>query len=217
MRLRLRAVNAIVLLALFTLFGTLTEQPARAQDLPVTSWPAAESCPPYPPAKSGQTECWNHNGDQIDCAGTGQDGESRNGVTVNPRFRTNGDGTVLDNLTGLIWLQDANCWALRNWTAALSEANNLAEGSCGLTDGSIAGDWRLPNRKELLSLLDLGQYVPALPPGHPFTDVRQGPYWSSTSDAGIAIYAWTVNIYTAGVSFHYKINAIRVWPVRGPE
>jgi len=157
-------------------------------------------------------------GEPIPCAGTGQDGEYRNGAAVNPRFRTNGDGTVLDNLTGLIWLQDANCFGLRDWMTALSDANTLAEGSCGLTDGSVAGDWRLPNRRELESLLDFGQYLPALPSGHPFIDVRQGSFWSSTSrHGGLAIYAWCVNLNTSDVSMLYKIYEIRVLPVRGPE
>ena len=96
-------------------------------------------CPPYPApvAATGQTECFDVDG-PVDCVGTGQDGEYQIGITVTPRFVDNGDGTVTDNLTGLIWLQDSNCWALRNWTAALSEANSLAEGSCELTDGSIS-------------------------------------------------------------------------------
>ena len=98
--------------------------------------------------------CWDAL-EPIDCAGTGQDGEYQAGVSVDPRFTDNGDGTVTDNLTGLIWLKDADCFGSRNWTNALSDANTLADGSCGLTDGSVAGDWRLPNVRELQSLIDL--------------------------------------------------------------
>jgi len=66
--------------------------------------------PPAPVPKSGQTACWDESGYPIDCVGTGQDGEYQGGVSVDPRFTDNGDGTVTDNLTGLIWLKDANCF-----------------------------------------------------------------------------------------------------------
>ena len=52
--------------------------------------------------KTGQTGCWDINGYAIDCAGTGQDGEYQKGVSVSPRFTDNAEGTVKDNLTGLI-------------------------------------------------------------------------------------------------------------------
>ena len=59
----------------------------------------------------------------------------------NPRFTDNLDGTATDNLTGLIWLKDANCFGPRTWSDALSVCNGLADGSCWLTDGSDAGDF----------------------------------------------------------------------------
>ena len=65
----------------------------------------------------------------------------------NPRFKDNGNGTVTDNLTRLIWLKNANAFGLRTWEQALSDANALASGSAGLTDGSKAGDWRLPKTR----------------------------------------------------------------------
>ena len=74
-----------------------------------------------------------------------------------PRFTDNGNGTVTDNLTGLIWLKNASCYGQMPWTNALNVANALASGSCGLTDGSIAGAWRLPNVREMQSLIDYGR------------------------------------------------------------
>ena len=54
--------------------------------------------------------CYDPDGKIIDCAGTGQDGELQAGVAwPEPRFIDNRDGTVTDNLTGLMWLKDAGC------------------------------------------------------------------------------------------------------------
>jgi hypothetical protein len=69
-----------------------------------------------------------------------------------PRFIDNSDGTVTDNLTGLIWVQEFPCLGVKTWYEAVSATNALAEGACGLADGSTSGDWRLPTVPELLSL-----------------------------------------------------------------
>ena len=111
----------------------------------VAAIPAASATAPV--AATGQTRCWDELGTLIDCCGTGQDGEYQLGASVDSRFTDNGDGTVADNLTGLIWMKNANCFGTRSWEGALFDANTLADGSCGLTDGSVAGDWRLLNIK----------------------------------------------------------------------
>ena len=171
--------------------------------------------------KTGQTGCWDESGNPIDCAGTGQDGEYQAGVSVDPRFTDNLDGTVTDNLTGLIWLHDPNCFGKRSWSNALSDANTLASDSdsCNpdLTDGSVAGDWRLPNVKELQSLIDFGQYFPALPPGHPFSGVQSNYYWSSTTDADNPSDAWFVYLVNGYVTNYDKGPFGYVWPVRGGQ
>lgn len=114
--------------------------------------------------KTGQTICYEEDGTIIDnCTGTGQDGDLLPGVAwPNPRFVDNTDGTVTDTLTGLIWLKNANCFGDKNWVTALSDANTLATGGCGLTDDSVAGDWSLPSVTQLLSLLDHEYHGPAL-------------------------------------------------------
>jgi hypothetical protein len=113
-----------------------------------------------------------------------------------PRF-TAANGTVTDNLTGLIWLQNANCFPGMGfgltWANALNAVNTLASGSCGLSDGGVAGAWRLPNVKELQSLIDSGTSRLALPAGHPFSHVS-GDYWSSTLSAGNPFAACFVNL-----------------------
>ena len=75
--------------------------------------------------KTGQTTC-REAGNIIDCAGTGQDGEIQAGVEWPfPRFTDNGDGTVTDNLTGLMWLKDAGCIVNVTWQGALDAVAKL--------------------------------------------------------------------------------------------
>lgn len=182
--------------------------------------PACAGVPAAVP-KTGQTRCWDNAGNPIACTGTGQDGDLQNGVSVEPRFADNGDGTVSDHLTGLIWLKNAgqNCIGLQTWADALSSSNTLASGSCGLTDGSVPGDWRLPNIRELQSLIDYGQINPAFPPGTPFTGVRSGNYWSSTTSQEGVYAAWFVNFTSGFVSIDVKTVGYNynVWPVRGGQ
>ena len=76
------------------------------------------------------------------------------------RFSDNGDGTFIDNLTGLVWLTDGFCLKVYGGTTivtfqnALDAVANLADGQCGLSDGSVKGSWRIPNVNEASSLYD---------------------------------------------------------------
>jgi hypothetical protein len=146
-----------------------------------------------------------------------------------PRFTNRGNGTVWDNLTGLIWLRDASCDALGQngagtWQQALDAANALASGQCGLTDGSRLGEWRLPNIKELYSLFDLAFFEPALSnatgtarwmDGDAFVGVQPvTSYWSSTTVAQSPAYAWYIWPGTASILATGKGERLFVWPVR---
>lgn len=133
------------------------------------------------------------------------------------RFMDNGNGTVTDSLTGLTWLKNANCFGAQIWSAALSAANGLASGGCGLSDGSIAGQWRLPNVTEWQSLVDYTRSSPALPAGHPFAGIQADNYWSSTADASNACCVWTVNLPAGNVVAGNKAFDFYVWPVRGGQ
>jgi hypothetical protein len=178
-------------------------------------------CPPIPAApvpQTGQTNCYDEDGSEISCAGTGQDGEYQMGVTwPDPRFTDNGDGTVRDNLTGLIWLKNANCYGLKDWSEALGASNNLVDGQCGLSDDSLPGDWRLPNVGELQSLIDYNNWHPPLPSGHPFiAALFRAAHWSSTTKANDTTNAWSVDFYYSGnVNWEGKTWFNMVWPVRG--
>jgi hypothetical protein len=133
----------------------------------------------------------------------GQDSEIRAGVDSIPRYTDNGDGTVIDNTTQLIWLKNAYCSAELlgdNWPDALglvvelNTSGRMNGNDCGDTsdNGSFQLDWRLPNVKELQTIVDYG---PASGPfvsnangdgqysdGNPFLGLRTDEaYWSSTS------------------------------------
>ncbi len=150
-------------------------------------------------------------------------------MATSPRFTDNGDGTVTDNLTSLVWLKNANCIGTDNpgfdtdgtggdgevyWQTALNFVAGLNSGiySCGVTQT----DWRLPNLKELQSLIDYNQVNPALPLGHPFLDVQLGYDWSATTYVGNTSYAWSVYLSYGNVgTFGKMVNTRYVWPVRG--
>lgn len=132
-----------------------------------------------------------------------------------PRFTDNGDGTATDNLTGLIWLLDNCCFGYINWVTALSFCNGLADGQCGLTDGSQAADWRLPNIRELQSLIDFGLTLPALPYRHPFGPLPSVSYWTSTTATHSIDNAWYMDLDRGGTGSVSKSYSFCVWPVRG--
>ena len=99
----MRLATAIALSALMTL-GALS----------------TASAAPAPVPETGQTQCFDVDGTEIICSGTGQDGDLRKGLKWPvPRFTDNEDGTVTDNLTGLIWLKHRSCAGdSRSWTGA---------------------------------------------------------------------------------------------------
>jgi len=156
----------------------------------------------------------------------GDDGDLQKGYAwPNPRFTDNGDGTVTDNLTNLVWLKDANCFGTRTWNLALSDSNGTQSGLCGLTDGSNAGDWRLPNLFELESLRDMKYIDRALPntagsgqwsEGDPFTNLQiNAEYWTSNFFAPFAAVAWFIAMGDGLVNREYMTHSYYVLPVRG--
>ncbi|MBF0565047.1 MAG: DUF1566 domain-containing protein [Nitrospirae bacterium] len=161
--------------------------------------------------QTGQTTCYDSDGNKIACAGTGQDGDIKAGVAwPNPRFTDNGDQTITDKLTGLMWTKNANLAGEKTWQQALDYVTsmNTGSGTYGYTD------WRLPNRKELRSPVDYSRYDAALPAGNPFTNVKSmNCYLSSTTRSCNTCDAWCV-WESGGVTNSFKSTSYDVRPVR---
>ena len=154
------------------------------------------------------------------------DGALQTGLAdVGSRFTDNGNGTVTDNRTGLIWLRNARSSASAiPWTAALSAVTSLNSTGNFMgfpsedtsNGGSHQTDWRLPNSRELLSLIDFGVAHPlALPTGHPFLGLPPTTYWTSTTMRGNTNQAYAVGTGYGGIHLRNKTSSYRVWPVRG--
>ena len=191
-------------------------------------------CPPDGPAPVEKTWQWIS-------YSTGDDGDYEHGAMWPiPRFTDNGDGTVTDNLTGLMWLKDANC--ISSWYPGFDNDDVPGDGAvtwqhtldfvAGINDGSYSNcggnppynDWRLPNIKKLQSLIHYGFGHPALPctagpckwsEGDPFTNVQPHFYWSSTTYTNSSESAWGVHMNDGSVYGGGKNNISHVWPVRG--
>lgn len=124
-----------------------------------------------------------------------------------PRFADNGDGTVMDLLTGLMWTKNADQAKGRlDWEEAVSRCSACRDGNYT--------DWRLPNRKEFESILDLGRYHPSLPAGHPFLNVKSDYYWTSTTPANNEDHGWVVHFYIGFITHDDKAGTHYLWCVR---
>jgi len=166
--------------------------------------------------KTGQTGCWNTYGQPVDCSQSGQDADPWFSFKLqvawpSPRFAPNTDSTVTDNLTGLVWSQNANyAGATMTWQEALDYVASLN------TQRYLGhNDWRLPNMNELGSLNGRPQssLVDWLT-SQGFTGVQIG-YWSSSSWAMSTFEAWNLNVYVARQWSDSKTYPNSVWPVRG--
>lgn len=127
-------------------------------------------------------------------------------AVVPARFTDNGNGTVTDNLSGLMWPKtpDGNTYT---WEQALSSCENF----------SFAGydDWRLPNIKELQSLNDESRINP---PVNPLFAIPGGQkFWSSTSLPNQTTKAWFWQTQFGITTYDLKTVANKILPVRGPD
>ncbi|RKZ35810.1 MAG: hypothetical protein DRQ49_18825 [Gammaproteobacteria bacterium] len=147
------------------------------------------------------------------------------------RYTDNGNGTVTDNRSGLIWLKNANCFGELEWGMTIQSVANLASGQCGLSDGSTSGMWRLPTKNEWEVMIDKNYNNPALSnaagtaqwmEGDAFSGVPNGEYfyWSSTNSNmphAPSNYVWYVVINDGSIYPDGRLGVMDysgVWPVR---
>jgi hypothetical protein len=160
---------------------------------------------------TGQRSCHAEDGREVPCEGSGQDASFAVGTSwPELRFEVSGD-QVMDRLTGLIWCRNANLAEFPlTWQEALDFVAAMnREQSFGQRD------WRLPNRRELRSLLSFQTRLPALPERHPFINVFNGWYWTATTAAIRPAHAWYVALDGARMFYGGKDQSFMLWPVRG--
>ncbi len=127
-------------------------------------------------------------------------------------FTDKGDGTVTDSSTGLIWQKcsagqnnDSACSGAAgkyDWQQALDYCNSLS--LAGYSSG-----WRLPDVKELLSIVDIDQHDPAINLAY-FPHTEAWYYWSSTSFARDPSQAWWPSFHDGDVYQDQKSQAVFV-------
>ncbi len=128
------------------------------------------------------------------------------GIAYAATLTDNGNGTVTDSSTGLMWQQAEP--GVMTWTNALSYCNGLGLGG--------NADWRLPNITELDSIVDFTRYSPAINTTF-FPNAYASYYWSSTTYADGTDDAWHVNFNDGGGRHDYKTGGSYVRCVRGGQ
>ena len=176
---------------------------------------------------TGQTTCWGVAGSVVPCAGTGHDGEIQAGATL--AYVDNGNGTITDTNTGLVWEKLSDDGTIHDQDNTYSWANAFAAKIAALNGGGgFAGrtDWRVPNKKELESIVNAELFNPSISPVFntgcvPGATVLTGSctksshYSSSTSYAFAPTRAWRVGFDFGAVAAGFKVDGIYVRGVRG--
>jgi hypothetical protein len=211
-------------------------------------WAGSASAGDFP--ATGQITCYDSAGTVIPCAGTGQDGDIQAGKTL--KYKDNGDGTIKDKVTGLTWEKKSDDGSIHDqdniytWDNAfavhVATLNNICKndetvdclvngdadcagvgGKCGFAGKR---DWRVPNYKELTSILNLETLNPAVSPAFNTNCVvgatvltgsctAASNYWSSTSSAFDPSFAWFVFFFDGFVVADGKNLTLHVRAVRG--
>jgi hypothetical protein len=185
---------------------------------------ASDAEPRGQPLKSGQNACYSAQGALVSCAGTGQDGDFQKGVA--PQYVDNGDGTITDHATGLMWekLSDDDSVHDRDTTYSWPDAFGKVETLNLATFGGY-GDWRLPNAKELQSIINFARVNPMVAPVFIVPDcvpnctvltcscTKADHYWSSTTflnfNGGGFENAWTVDFLQGQLGARNKELGLR--------
>ena len=165
--------------------------------------PLAPACRPRGLPATGQVHCYDSTGILADCPSNtadalyGQDGFYQAGCPMKGRFVDNGNGTISDLCTGLMWQKVVPpVVSSTTWEDALRFVRE--------SDAAGYRDWRLPNVRELQSVIDYGRHapagsdqdVPALPPLFLWPPAL---YWTSSAYIKDPDEAWVVDVETGEV------------------
>ncbi len=236
---RSRAMSVASSGAALVWVGLLLWAPTAAAECPAGKFPA-----------TGQATCYDSSGAVIACPGTGQDGDIQAGAAL--RYKDHGDGTIRDENTKLQWEKKSDDGTIHDkdttykWDDALGtfiptlnnrcandetvDCTATGNGGCAAVGGKcgFAGhrDWRLPNVKELPSIVDYETFIPAVASAfnnncaanctvQTCSCTVAFDYWSSTSGAGPG-NAWVV-AFSAGFvgSVDKGVSDVFVRAVRG--
>ena len=115
-------------------------------------------------------------------------------------YTDNGDGTVTDNVTGLMW-QQAVPTTTYTWANAVAFCPTL----------TLAGhsDWRLPSGIELVSIVDMGNSSPHIN-GTYFPPTPANYFWSSSPLAGSSSDAWLVDFNFGRLATSYVVSTMYI-------
>ncbi len=140
---------------------------------------------------TGQTRCYD-NTSEITCPSAGESfyGQDAHYGVEPISYTDNGNGTVTDEVTGLVWQQEDDN-TQRSWTDAGLYCKNLIIDS--------HDDWGLPRKKELMTILNYGLFSPSIDAAM-FPNTNSTHYWTATADARNENFAWTVTFGTGYVS-----------------
>ena len=125
------------------------------------------------------------------------------------RFEAHSE-VVIDTHTGLMWTKNASKSEYpMTWSDALVYIKEL-------NSSKLFGysDWKLPNRRELFSIISHKTINPCLPSPNPFINVFPGYYWTSTTCARLPDQAWYIHLGGGRVFKGMKHGSYMVWPVR---
>ena len=148
---------------------------------------------------TGQTKCYDTSGNEIVCAGSGQDGAYsglQQSFTKHVNYNGTGDSVTVDNNTGLMWMTDT---ADTNDDGQIDSNDKLTwQNAVDYCDGlTYAGysDWRLPAQFELTTMVNYARHDPAVDTA--FFSSLSDEYWSSTPFAAASSGAWAL-VFTDG-------------------
>lgn len=168
-------------------------------------------------AYAGSTHCFGKCGvpdtGQTTVYSTGDDGTYVPTATQ-PSFTDNGNGTITDNRTGLMWAKDGY-GAGANYGYGMAWANAITFASTCTLGGYT--DWRLPNVKELISIVKYSGTAPFIDATY-FPNTYSGYYWTSTTnpaDTSTAFVVGFVGDTYFPVSYYAKTGLDYLRLVRG--